>query len=184
MKLKSITTAGLSVVPTVTGIMLTIGVSLGPVIAVADTYLDEAVVISASPVYRTVQVNKPTEQCWNERVTRNENGHRSHTSTILGTIIGAAIGNKFGEGKGRDAATVAGAVLGGSVGRDINAAKRRNSGRVHYEQRCEVIDKYHSEQQLSGYDVKYRYNGSTYHTHTQQHPGDRITVSVNVSPVE
>ncbi|NKB62819.1 MAG: glycine zipper 2TM domain-containing protein [Gammaproteobacteria bacterium] len=170
----------------VPSIFLLTGASILPGMAFANagSYLDEAVVISANPVYRTVQVNEPIEQCWNERVVQSQSGHRSHTSTILGTIIGAAIGNKFSKGRGRDVATVAGAVLGGSVGRDVNASKRRHNERVHYEKRCEVVDQYHSEQQLSGYDVQYRYNGNIYNTHTQRHPGNRITVSVNVSPVE
>ena len=79
--------------------------------------IEEAVVLSADPVYRTVRVNRPVKQCWDEPVRiQNKHGYRSHTPKILGVIIGAAVGNEFGKGRGRDLATVAGAVLGGSIG--------------------------------------------------------------------
>ena len=151
----------------------------------ADSYLDQAVVISANPVYQTVEINSPTEQCWNEKVHVGNNVTRSHTPVILGTIIGAAIGNKFSKGRGRDIATVAGAVLGGSVGRDVNMNKPHHNTRAQtrYERRCETVDRYHTQQQISGYDVSYRYKGNVYNTHTLQHPGNRMTVSVSVVPV-
>ena len=78
--------------------------------------IDEATVLSADPVYRTVRINEPVQQCWDEpvRVPANS-GYRSHTPKILGAIVGAAVGNEFGKGRGRDLATVAGAVLGGSI---------------------------------------------------------------------
>ena len=156
-----------------------------------DNYVDDATVISASPVYQDVRVNNPREQCWNEEIRTEVNGHsskpRSHTPMILGTIIGAAIGNRFSEGRGRDVATAAGAILGGSIGRDAGRQHQHHSPsqtRVHYEKRCELVDQYHTEQHLMGYDVKYRYNGQVYSTHTKQHPGNRIQVSVSVAPIE
>lgn len=38
--------------------------------------------------------------------------------TVLGAIIGGALGNQVGKGDGRKAATIAGAVIGGAVGHE------------------------------------------------------------------
>ena len=147
--------------------------------------IDEATVLSADPVYRTVRINEPVQQCWDEPVRVPANtGHRSHTPKILGAIVGAAVGNEFGKGRGRDLATVAGAVLGGSIGRDVQAQNSRNHSRVVYEQRCETVDRYHTEERLEGYDVTYRYNGQVYSTFTNHDPGSTIKVSVSVVPAE
>ena len=87
--------------------------------------LHEADVISAYPVYRTVRVNTPREQCWQEAVSVPSQTHTSYTPEILGGIIGAGVGRLFGSGRGQDVATVAGAVLGGSIGRDQKAKRQR-----------------------------------------------------------
>ncbi len=50
--------------------------------------------------------------------------------TVLGAIVGGALGNQVGSGDGRKAATVAGALAGGAIGHDIEK-KRRNSGRYY-----------------------------------------------------
>ncbi len=149
--------------------------------------IDEATVLSADPVYRTVRINQPTEQCWDEKVaTPARSGYKSHTPKILGAIIGAAVGNEFGSGRGRDLATAAGAVLGGSIGRDAQANHRskHHQGGYTYQKRCEVVDSYHTEERLDGYDVTYRYNGQVGSTFTKHDPGSTIRVSVNVVPVE
>jgi uncharacterized protein YcfJ len=41
---------------------------------------------------------------------------RGDGSTLLGALIGGAVGNKFGRGNGRKLATVAGAILGAGAG--------------------------------------------------------------------
>ncbi len=145
--------------------------------------IEDATVLSADPIYRTVRTNNPVEQCWDEKV-RLPSRARSHTPKILGAIIGAAVGHEFGKGRGKDLATVAGAVLGGSIGRDTQAHHGYNNGRVVYEQRCEIVDNFSTEQRIDGYDVTYRYNGQVYSTYTQRDPGATIKVSVNVVPVE
>jgi uncharacterized protein YcfJ len=148
--------------------------------------IDEATVISAEPVYRTVRVNEPTEQCWDEPVSVPvQGGHKSYTPHIFGAIVGAAVGNEFGSGRGKDLATAAGAVLGGSIGRDVQARNRSNTNtRTVYEKRCQIVDRYHTEERLDGYDVSYRYNGQVYNTYTDHDPGPTIKVSVSVVPAE
>ncbi len=142
----------------------------------------EAQVLSANPIYRAVQINIPIEQCWQEAVPASR--HRSHTGEIFGALVGAAVGYQFGKGRGKDAATVAGAVLGASVGHDQSHRNRAHTRETRYQQRCKVVDQYHSEERLEGYQVTYQYNGQVYTTRTRHDPGSTIRVSVNVVPVK
>jgi uncharacterized protein YcfJ len=146
--------------------------------------IEQATVLSAEPVYRTVRINNPVEQCRDEKVHIPAPVSRSYTPPILGAIIGGAIGNEFGSGRGNDLATLAGAVLGGSVGRDYQSRQAHNHGRVVYEKRCEVVDRYTTVERIDGYDVTYRYDGRIYSTTTSRDPGQTIKVSVNVVPIE
>ena len=170
----------------VSGIVVT---SLALVTGVSFSYdnnsnLREAEVISANPVYRTVKVSTPQQQCWQEAVQVPVKQNTSYTPEIFGSIIGAGVGRLFGSGRGQDVATVAGAVLGGSIGRDQKNKRQQNNSQVVYEQRCKVVDEYHTEEQLQGYDVTYEYDGSIYTARTANDPGSTLTVSVNVVPVE
>lgn len=65
------------------------------------------------------------------RVIRIESiGQRSNHvggGTVLGAIVGGALGNQVGKGDGRKAATIVGALAGGAVGHDIEKDNRRRS---------------------------------------------------------
>jgi uncharacterized protein YcfJ len=50
------------------------------------------------------------------------------------------------------------------------------------ERRCEVTQQTSYEEELVGYDVTYRYQGRIFTTRTQEHPGKRIPVLVDVRP--
>ena len=50
--------------------------------------------------------------------------------TVLGAIVGGALGNQVGKGDGRKAATIVGALAGGAVGHDIE--KDRRHSRTYY----------------------------------------------------
>ncbi len=62
-------------------------------------------------------------------ISRINRSSRRTNATILGALVGGAIGNQIGSGDGRRAATVAGAVAGGAIGN--NAAKDRNSRTIY-----------------------------------------------------
>ncbi len=150
-------------------------------------------VVDARPVVEVQRVSHPIEQCYEERVPSNQysrsGGKQSRTPEIVGAIVGAAVGNQFGGGSGRDIATVAGALLGGSVGRDIknNARQSRQAygggyNRYDVVSRCEVSQSYRSEERIVGYDVSYEYNGHVYQTRMGYDPGDTVRVRVSVHP--
>ena len=141
----------------------------------------EAPVVSSSPIYQTVRVNTPRQECWQEAVTVSGKSN-SDTPEILGAIVGAGVGRLFGSGRGQDAATVAGAILGGSIGSDL---ENKNSGsQVRYQQRCKTVNQYHDEERLQGYHVTYQFNGQLYTARTNHDPGDSIKVRVSVTPAE
>jgi uncharacterized protein YcfJ len=68
---------------------------------------DVAVVVSRQPRY----VTSYQQVCTQVPVER-----RSQGGGAVGAILGAAIGNQIGDGRGRDIATAAGAVIGGQMG--------------------------------------------------------------------
>lgn len=151
----------------------------------ADTRYDYAQVLSAQPIYQTVEISDPHEECWDEEVRRRHSSQDSRTPALLGTIIGGAIGNSVGHGKSnRRIGTVVGAVLGHSIARDIVAVNKRDDG-VYYEtvRHCETVYEYREEQRLVGYDVRYLYNDEEFSTRMDTDPGEELKVRVKVQPV-
>ena len=163
----------------------------------SNVSIDQAKVVAAEPVYRTVSYSEPVEQCTlvDEPVyteTRHRSEYRSYTGPILGAIIGGAIGNTVGHSKtNKKVGTAVGAVLGGTIGRDIQrrAEQRRTDSygyeRVRYESRevCETVYETTEALELEGYDVTYRYAGQTHTTRMDHDPGRFLQVRVRVTPV-
>lgn len=169
----------------------------------SQSYQEYARVVHVEPQYRSVRVEVPREQCWEERVAERGHGYRngghggrkhaeSYTPHILGAVVGAAVGRKFGRGRGQDAATVAGAVLGGSIGRDVHRRhrsgnrhghnNRRHGSRYQIVERCETVNDYRNEERVDGYRVEYEYEGRRYWTTTDYDPGNEIAINVTVRP--
>lgn len=162
----------------------------------------DPILAPGEPVYR--------DQCWQEPVryvTRgrgyddrrySRGGTGTATNTVLGGIVGAAIGRQFGDGDGRRAATVAGALLGGAIAND--RSRQRDAygyggyddgygyGRgyeretVRYEQRCRTVEDFRADDRVVGYRVTYDYNGHVGTTTTNHHPGSTLRVRVDVTP--
>ncbi len=168
------------------GKLIIAGIALGlscSALASNRHHVTYAQVVDARPVYQRVAHQVPSEYCHIETVTYRDSRRDSHTGTIVGGLIGAALGHELGHSKrNKDVGAVAGGLLGASIGRDLS----RNSGStVRYRDQQVCHTRYHTEyrEQLLGYDVTYRYQGRLYQTHTQQHPGSRIPVDVQVRPV-
>ncbi|MCC2655049.1 MAG: hypothetical protein K0Q76_157 [Panacagrimonas sp.] len=152
-----------------------------------------AEVVSAEPIYRTVRIEEPRRECWDERVVYNErrdDGYWMNNGTaggLIGAIAGGVVGHQFGSGRGKKAATALGAVIGAGVGQRAAVENSRPRGgsyeRVGYEERCETKVDYRTEQRVEAYDVEYRYGGRIYNTTWPHDPGSRIPVDVNVRPV-
>ncbi|WP_299591834.1 hypothetical protein [uncultured Microbulbifer sp.] len=152
---------------------------------------DYAIVTGVTPVYNDIQIVEPRTQCWDQTVTYQQ---PSPAGAIIGGLIGAAVGrdaargHRHGRGRHRHyhrGNKGAGMVAGAAVGAMIGGAVSRHNAPVQYgtQQRCQVVEEVSTRRELVGYDVNYRYNGQEYLIRTDQHPGDRIRVRVDVTPV-
>lgn len=139
-------------------------------------------VIDVKPLIRTVAVEIPVRECYEQPVRYNSRRDASVGRTIAGGIIGGVIGRQFGDGGGRDALTVLGTVIGAAAANDAG-----NNGRateVRTERYCETRYEVEERDRVEGYRVTYRYKGETYTTRTDNDPGDRIRVRVRVEPAQ
>lgn len=118
--------------------------------------------------------------------------------TVIGAIIGGVVGHQFGRSSGgRDVGTGVGIVAGGLIGNQIEnspsnaptyagAPVASNSGRVDYipetrtVQRCRTV--YDGRDEVTGYNVAYRYQGRDYTTRMAYDPGPTMRVQVNLAP--
>ncbi len=169
-----------------------------PLVAVAQSdYRQEPVlenvsygyadVLRVDPVYRTSIVREPREECREEAVTyRERSGGDPTGGTVIGAIIGGALGNRVGKGDGRKAATVAGAVIGGAIGHNVDRNNGSQPGREYQGTRenCRVVDVESERREIAGYDVEYRYRGEMFMSRLSYDPGQRLRIRVAISPVE
>lgn len=138
-----------------------------------DDYGDYGRVVRARPIYRQVAIEVPRESCQVRTVARERRDGDSFKGTVVGGLIGAAIGHEIGNGRG--SATAVGGLIGASIGNDAGSSR---SVRYRDEEVCRTHYRTQYEQRLVGYDVSYSYNGRIYQTRTDYHPGDRIPLSV------
>jgi uncharacterized protein YcfJ len=135
------------------------------------------------------------QECWNEQTNAYDSGYYRDSNgrlyrgdstangTVLGAIIGGALGNQVGKGDGRTAATVAGAVIGGAIGNNVD--RNHDSGAYDYRdqsgtvRRCRTVS---DGGRFGGYDVTYRYAGQSYHALMNYRPGRTMAVMVQVRP--
>ncbi len=152
-----------------------------------NSFRDRAQVTNVHEVVKTYENRTPRQSCYTEQVAYQEpvaRGRKSHTGTILGAVIGGALGNELGHRKrNKQAGTAIGAILGGSIGRDISHKPQKYVTRYRDEQRCNTTTEISYDERVVGYDVTYRYNGQSYTTRMQREPGHSIKVKVAVTPV-
>jgi len=183
-----------------------IGLTAGQ--ALANQYGDVATVISTTPVYQ--RVSAPRQECWAEQVAAYDEhrvvrpGRDDYYSqprsgigagTVLGAIVGGAIGHQFGNSSGgRDHGTAAGAIIGGLIGHDAERNSDYGYRRVSREvvevdrvpvmrdvQRCRTVSD--DREEVAAYDVRYSYQGREYVTRMSYNPGPTLPVNVEVRPL-
>jgi uncharacterized protein YcfJ len=145
-------------------------------------YYADARVVHVEPIYRTVRVEEPRRECWEEEVYVERPGYRSHTGVILGGIVGGVLGHELGGRRHHGLATAAGTVLGASIGRDLSHRRAAGDGYYTTRERCEVRPTYTTERRIDGYRVTYVYDGREHETITDYDPGNVIRVRVAVQP--
>lgn len=142
-------------------------------------------VLRVDPIYDTVRVEQPREQCYDTEVQRRSGRYdNTNAGTIVGALVGGALGNQVGKGDGRRAATIAGAVIGGAVGREVDANDNPSTSRRSVETRCHVVNEGYDERRIVGYDVEYRYRGEVFFSRLGYDPGEKLRVRVSVEPAD
>lgn len=137
-----------------------------------------------------------TDRRYDDRRYDGNDGYGTPTgrnvATVIGGLVGAALGSKVGGGSARYATAAVGSMVGGMAGREVYESAQRNKEAQARRTRVTVCDpvrdgddsRYPTSvpDDIGGYDVTYEYAGRQYVTRTDYHPGDRIRVRVDVRP--
>ncbi len=160
------------------------------------TYTDYARVVHVEPSYRVELIREPQRVC-NFVPNRSHRGsthqhhgnHHNGGATIVGGIIGGAIGHHLTRsvnGRGNAGATLAVAAIGAGIA-NAGHSQRHNPGRYQDKHRhsgrrhCTTTTVTREHRVADGYDVTYVYRGNRFETHTQRHPGKHIPVTITIS---
>ena len=139
-----------------------------------------AKVIHVEPVYRTYSIPASNNSCI--RYDHSIPVRTSFTATILGAVIGGALGHKIGDAHGDPgAAAIAGGLIGASVGHNIDRRHSYNrqllvAGPCRSDRHSETV------RELVEYKVTYRYNGKVHEARMDYDPGKWVKLNVDVSP--
>lgn len=148
-----------------------------------DDSIVRARVVSSTPIYDTI--NEPRQECWTETSGYETRSYRDGTNTggaVLGAIAGGLVGSTVGKGNGKVAAAAVGAATGAVIGDRWPTASQRYESRPAQVERCRTRDDY--RQVLSGYDVRYRFQGREYSTRLPYDPGKWLMLNVRFTVAE
>ena len=162
-------------------LLATVAVACLASVASTASAQDYATITRVEPTYQNVSVPRHRTDCvMNEVPIYGNSGQASTGDTIVGAVIGGALGNQVGGGKGKDAMTVLGAIIGADV---VNKrAKNRQIIGYREQQTCHNVTFHETYEELKNYRITYEYNG-TYgqsYTHNKYRVGDRLRVTVTI----
>jgi len=91
---------------------------------------DYARVVNVDPIVHRVRVSTPEKECWSEdRPVYNEGSGTVARSTLIGGLIGAAVGHRIGDHRGRDpVAVIGGSLIGAAIGNSIGVDRAERRG--------------------------------------------------------
>ena len=133
--------------------------------------------------WENVQVPQSRQQCIIKDVPiyGTTQGRASTGDTVLGAVIGGALGNQVGGGSGKDAMTVLGAIVGADIA-NKRAGQRQIIG-YESQRQCSDVLFYEDQQRVRNYTIWYDWNGvqGRSYTFNQYSVGDRIPVSISIN---
>jgi len=148
--------------------------------ALADNY---ATIIQITSNYQNISIPQWRTDCRIVEVPVYGSVHSQASTgdTIIGAVIGGAVGSQFGKGSGKDAMTVLGAIAGADI---VNKNASNSSQIVGYrqEQTCNNVKFYETQEQVKNYTITYEWNGNQGRTVTYNNyrVGDRIPVNISI----
>ena len=158
-----------------------------------DSYRDVeyARVVDVDPIIRRVRISSPQRECYQEDVPVNRGSRTEARSTLIGGLIGAAVGHRVAHHNNdlpNGLAVVGGSIIGAAIGNNVGVNRAARNGEydsVGYRtvERCQVSYRDQWEEQVDGYRVTYVYHGREYTTRLPYDPGNRLRVDVDVRPV-
>lgn len=172
--------------------------SAGHSTAAEQTFTDYAKVESVEPIVRRERITEPVQQCRPVRAATplsrspyyRERANPPHevVRSIVGGLIGGAIGSRIGGGRGRQAMTIVGAMSGAAI---ANRRRRDDQYRdyVYHRrtdavaERCEQVLRVRDMETITGYRVRYRYQGQPGTRIVTEPPGATVPVTVTLRPL-
>jgi uncharacterized protein YcfJ len=135
--------------------------------ATAADFVDTAPVVGVEPIFST----QNRQECHFEGGGSDQQQGRAYSGAAVGAVAGGLAGNQIGGGNGKTAATALGAVIGALTGDRVqnDGAGQQQGRRVCTNQPTQVI---------SGYRVRYSYQGREGVTTMRQQPGETVRVGV------
>jgi uncharacterized protein YcfJ len=155
----------------------------------ASTFTDRARVVDVQPIVRTVRIEHPRRECWDEEVPRSARHRHDHNpggmivGGLIGGVVGHSLGRRINKGRGRYAATAAGTLIGAAVGHSATGHQHSDNAEPGYRERCRTHVDYTTEERVDGYWVTYRYHGEEFRTRMAHDPGETLRVHVRVVPL-
>lgn len=142
--------------------------------AVADTIIVSGEVVSTNRVRSYMSESIPYQNCTSYDVTeRNTTDNQA-----AGAVIGAIVGNQFGEGDGKTAMTILGAIVGADQGRKNSHTRVER----HTETQCNIEWDTVRSHYRHGYETVI-FDGDqylTFHTDDRYRYGDTVSFRVEV----
>lgn len=165
------------------GTVLGIGIATtGGAIAGYKIFKDpaHADVVKTVPITKKIKI--PHEECRDKTVVhqRAVKDKDRIAGKAVGAVLGGVLGHQVGGGDGKKVATVAGAVAGGYAGDRVQDNMQKGDTYTTVENVCSTT--YETREDITGYDVTYRYKDKESVIRTSYDPGSKIPIQ-NGQPV-
>ena len=133
-----------------------------------------AEVVAVKEIFEMIET--PREECRDVQVQQQApvKDQNRIAGTVLGGVAGGVLGHQIGSGRGKTVATVVGAAGGAYVGNQVQSGMQKRDVVTTTNRECKTV--YDKSQQLSGYDVTYRYDGREGVVRTSFKPGATLPV--------
>lgn len=138
-------------------------------------------VLSVQPVYSGRDHRYVEQSCvqWSDGYDQR---HRSWGPTVVGVVIGGAIGYHLGEDHNEpELGTIAGGLLGAAAGHGVSR-QLHESRHIRVSGPCRPAKHNQRTSEPVEYQVIYRYNGRTYSEQMDYDPGEWVKLNVEASP--